>query len=373
MALLAVSQMDISRDRLENTVRRLSSFVTRNTLSPGCSDAADWLIGQFQSIPGIQVEKMVYRLPKGQRVPEETDAVQVVATLPGETADCIIVAGHMDSLVIGAEPSSGRAPGANDDATGVAVTLEMARLLSGRKWRNTIKFVAFSGEEQGLLGSKALAKRAKEEGWRIVAVLNNDTVGSPSEKADKASRQSVRVFSEEYQGLTGLPHQSRELARYVEFCAQGIRGFRVRLVYRKDRFGRGGDHSPFVAEGFNGVRITETYEDFHRQHTVEDIADRIDWNYLRNVAKVNLAALQNLAKAGPPPTEVRYDPKQAYDTVVRWKGRGEFRVYWRDSASPVWQGSLYVGDAHDALIKGVNKDHCIFAVGAEGGIPVVAE
>jgi len=370
---MLVSQMDISKSRLEYTVRQLSSFATRHTLSLACADAAEWLANQFRSIPGLQVEKMVYRLPKGPRVPEETDAVQVVATMPGETKDCIIVGGHIDSLVIGTDPRSGRAPGANDDATGVSVTLEMARLLAGKKWRNTIKFVAFSGEEQGLLGSKALAKRAKDEGWPVIAVLNNDTVGSPSENADKASRQSVRVFSEEYLGPVGMPHQSRELARFIEYCAQRIRGFRVRLVYRKDRFGRAGDHSPFVAEGFNGVRITETYEDFNRQHTVDDVADRIDWNYLRNVARVNLAALQSLAKAGPPPTEVRYDPKQSYDTLLRWKGDGEYRVYWRDSASPVWQGSLFVGKANEAVVKGVNKDHCIFAVGAEGGIPVLAQ
>lgn len=373
LALLLVLQMDINKSRLENTVRQLSSFATRHTLSPACLDAAEWLAGQFRAIPNLRVEKMVYRLPKGPRVPEEVDAVQVVATLPGESEDCIIVGAHMDSLVIGADPKSGRAPGANDDATGVAVVLEMARMLAGKKHRNTVKFVAFTGEEQGLLGSKALAKRARDERWPVIAVINNDTIGSPSEHADKASKQCVRVFSEEYLGPAGEPHQSRELARYIEYCSQSVRGFRVRLVYRKDRFGRGGDHSPFVAEGFSGVRITETYEDFPRQHTVEDVADRVDWNYLRNVAKVNFAVLQKLAEAGPPPTDVRYDPKQSYDTLLRWKGDGEYRVYWRDSASPVWQGSLFVGRANEAVVKGVNKDHCVFAVGAEGGIPVPAQ
>ncbi len=373
LALLLFTNMEVSKSRLESTVRQLSSFSTRNTLSPTCAEAAEWLAGEFRKIPEVQVEKMVHRLPKGSRVPEEMDAVQVVATSLGETKDCIIVGGHLDSLVLGVDPKTGRAPGANDDATGVAIALEMARILAGKKLRNTVKFVAFTGEEQGLLGSKALAKRAKDEKWPIIAVLNNDTVGSTVGHPNKEDRQCIRVFSEEYQGLAGESHQSRELARFIEYCARPIRGSRVKLVYRKDRFGRGGDHSPFVAEGFTAVRFTETYEDFSRQHTGDDLPEKVDWTYVRNVAKVNLAVLLKLVQAGPPPTEVRVDPKQSYDTILRWKGTGVFRVYWRDSASATWQGSMLVDSANEVTVKGINKDHSFFAVGAEGGIPVIAQ
>ncbi|MEQ1936604.1 MAG: M20/M25/M40 family metallo-hydrolase, partial [Fimbriimonadaceae bacterium] len=155
--------------RLRATVEKLASFHTRNTLSPGITEAAEWLAGQYRAIPGVTAEVMTYTIPKGRRVPEDKQVVQVVATIKGETDRIVLVGGHLDSLNLQADAVTGRAPGANDDASGVALALECARVLASTKPRNTIKFVGFSGEEQGLNGSRALSKRAKDEAWKLEA------------------------------------------------------------------------------------------------------------------------------------------------------------------------------------------------------------
>ncbi|MBS1721892.1 MAG: M20/M25/M40 family metallo-hydrolase [Armatimonadetes bacterium] len=357
--------------RLEATVRRLASFQTRNTLSPGLKEACEWLASEYRSIPGLKVEIWEYTLPAGRRVPHEMPAYEVVATLTGKTDRTVLIGGHIDSLNLQADPATGRAPGANDDASGVAVALECARLMAGRSWSQTIKFVAFSGEEQGLLGSTALAKRAKAENWKLEAVLSNDTVGSSSNKAGQKDTKHVRVFSEE-----GTDHNSRELARYIDWEArQTVKGFGVKLVFRRDRFGRGGDHTPFVEQGFSAVRFVETHEEYTRQHTPDDLPEFMDFKHLANVARVNLSALSGLAQAGPAPTEVRVVRDQSHDTSLAWKGDKDtdYMVYWRETTSPVWQGWVNVGKATKARIDKVNKDDHVFAVGAIGGVPSEAK
>ena len=360
------------------TVRHLSTaYPTRNTSTPECRAAAEWVAGEMRKIPGLNVELMIYHVEAGRRVPKALDVVQVVATLPGETARRVMIGGHLDTIQLNQDPMTAAAPGANDDASGVAATMEMARVFAARgKPRNTMVFVAFTGEEQGLFGSTALAARAKSEGWTIDALLSNDTIGGGQGAGGERDKGTVRVYSEEPTGEREGAHAGRELARLIEWETRGkIRGFRPRLVFRRDRFQRGGDHTPFNNAGFTAVRLVESIEDLSRQHTPRDTVEGVDSRYLTNVVRVNEIALASLAMAGAPPTEVAYDPKQALSTTLHWKGEpsGEYVVYWRETSSPVWQGSLRVGHATTATIPNVNKDDHTFAVGAVGGVPVAVE
>lgn len=363
----------VDQARLKATVEKLASWHDRNTNNPSLTEAADWLAGEFKKIPGLQVETMKYGVKKGARIKEDKEVVQVVATLPGEDDRRILVGGHFDTVNMVPRDLDtslvSRAPGANDDGSGTSLTLELARVMATRKWKHTLVFVAFSGEEQGLLGSAALAKRAKDEGWKIDAVLNNDIVGNSGNKLGQKENKLVRIFSEESD-----KHQSRELARYIAYAARAA-DFGVKLVYRRDRFGRGGDHTSFNNEGFTAVRFTEVFEEFSRQHTADDLPTGVDFGYLRRVAQVNLRAAAQLADAGVQPTTVRIDRRQGYDTRITWKSTPgtSYAVYWRDTASSVWQGHRVVGTVSEATIAKLNKDDHVFAVGAVGGIPVEAK
>ncbi len=371
----------VSSQNLRSTVEKLASFHTRNTLSPTMVEAAEWLASEYKKLPRVQVELMKYTLPKGRRVPEDKEVVQVIATLPGKTQRRIIVGGHLDSLNLQVDAVTGRAPGANDDASGTALALELARIMSKHEWEHTLVFVGFTGEEQGLHGARALAKLARDEGWIIDAVLNNDTVGSSSNKLGQKDEKNVRVFSEE-SIVGGLmqpqrpPHQSRELARWIEWVAREyVKDFGVKLVMRRDRFGRGGDHTPFNEQGYNAVRFIEVHEEYSRQHTPDDLPEYMDWNYLANVSRVNLAVIALMANAGEQPDEVQIVRDQSHHTTLTWKSKPgvNYIVYWRDTASAIWQGWREVGETNRVRIDNVNKDDHFFAVGAVGGIPVIAQ
>lgn len=358
---------EIDPRRLRETVEKLASFPTRNTLSPELTKACEWLADEYRKIPGMQVEMMRYILPKGRRVPEEKEVVQVIARLPGEEDRVVLVGGHIDSLNLREDALSGRAPGANDDGSGTALALELARVMSKHKWKHTLVFCAFSGEEQGLHGARALAKRAKAEGWKIEAVFNNDTVGSSGNLNGQKETTRVRLFSEGSEN-----HESRELARWIEWLTRGS-NFSVKLVFRRDRYGRGGDHIPFNDEGYNAVRFIEVHEEYTRQHTEDDLPEHMDFEYLANVARLNLMAMASLANAGEPPTDVRMEMRQGHDTFLTWKATPgvKYIVYWRETTSPIWQNAQHVGETNRVTIEKVNKDDHVFAVGAEGGIPVV--
>jgi len=359
----------VDKNRLRATVEHLASMQTRNTSSAGLKEACDWIAGEFRAIPGLQVEVWSYPVVASRRVPKDTTAYEVIATLPGKTDRTVLVGGHIDSINMtnGADPLTARAPGANDDLSGVALTLELARLMSRDKWNQTLKFVAFSGEEQGLLGSAALAKRAKDEKWALEAVFSNDMVGNSSNKAGQKDDKRVRCFSEE-----GETHESRELARFTEWVVRsGVKGHSVKLVFRKDRFGRGGDHSSFVANGFTAVRLVEVYEEYSRQHTPDDLPGAMDFDYLANNTRVNLCAMASVANAALPPTEVKVVRDQSHDTSLTWKSQPgvKYAVYWRETTSPVWESMKVVGDVDKVKIPLVDKDDHVFAVGAVGGIP----
>ncbi len=365
----------IDPSRLKSTVTTLASFPNRNTNNATLTQAAQVLMAELEKIPGLKVELMRYKIQKSARIPEEKEVVQVVATLPGKTDRRILVGGHFDTINMQGKGIDAGAPGADDDASGVAVTLECARLMATQTWDHTLVFICFSGEEQGLLGSAALAKRAKQENWKIDAFLNNDMVGYSKNAAGMKEEKYVRLYSEEAPSTAVVKHASRDLARFVEFNARGkVPGFGVKLVYRKDRFQRGGDHTPFNNEGFTAVRFVESIEDFNRQHSEKDTIEAVDFGYLANVAKTNLISMETLANAGAPPTGVRFEPKQAHDSVLRWKAEPgvSYVVYWRETHSATWQGSRVVGPVSTATIPKVNKDDHFFAVGAVGGVPVEA-
>lgn len=356
--------------RLRATVERLVEFPTRNTLSPIHREAAAWVAEEYRKLPGMEVELMEYDLPRGGRTPDGGSALQVIARLPGRTDRMIMLGAHLDSLNLRGDPRTVVAPGANDDASGVALCLEVARLLVGRAWNQTLVFVAFTGEEQGLLGARALARRARTEGWAIEAMLNSDTVGSSRNLIGQEDTGRVRVFSEE-----GEDHASRELARFIEWqVRQTMEDFRIKLVFRRDRFGRGGDHTPFVEQGYSGVRFIEVYEEFAHQHTPDDLVEHMDFDYLAQVTRAKLTATVALANAGPSPTQVRIDRRQGHDTTVTWRGEEgiEYVIYWRDTASGIWEAARPVGTVNRVTVERVNKDDHIFAVGAVGGIPVEA-
>jgi hypothetical protein len=362
----------VETKHLRATVEKLASWPTRNTNSVHLPEACEWVADQYRQIPGLQVEVWKYPIVKSRRVPQDKMVEEVIATLPGETDRKIIIGGHIDTINMtpDADPMTAIAPGADDDASGVSVALEAARVLATKKWRHTLVFVAFSGEEQGLLGSTALAKRAKDENWKIDAVLSNDMVSISRNNAGQVDSKRIRVFSEDSD-----VHQSRELARYIEWLTRTSgQPFGIKLVFRKDRFGRGGDHSPFNDEGFTAVRFVEVYEEYAHQHTPNDLVKYVDFRYLTNVAKANIRAMASLAAAEDQPEQVHVVRDQSHDTSLTWHSKPgvKYVVYWRETTSPIWEGWREVGAADKVKIDLVNKDDHQFAVGAEGGIPVPA-
>jgi hypothetical protein len=351
---------------LRRTVERLAEFPTRNSLSPDLRPAVEWLADEYRAIPGMHVEIMEFNLPAGPRVPQETPVCQLIATLPGPSPHLVMQSAHIDSLCLGTDPATGRAPGANDDASGVAVGLEVARYLAASAHRNTLRFVAYCGEEQGLLGSKALAARATAEQWPLLGILNNDMVGSSTNLNGQKEAHALRVYAD-------LP--ARELARYAEWqVRQAMPDFSLRLHYRADRFGRGGDHTPFALAGFPALRFTEVYEEWAHQHTPEDTPENMDFDLLARSAQANEVIMRSLAASGPAPTQVTFDPAASYHTQLSWQAEpGEtYEVYYRLTSAATWEGCLRVGATDHVEIRDLNKDEYLFAVAATGGIPVEA-
>lgn len=354
----------MSPQALKEIVEHLSSFPTRNSLSPYLRPAMEWVADQYRAIPGMEVELMEFILPVGPRVPEPTPVVQVIATLRGERSDLVMQSAHVDSLCLGVNPVDGRAPGANDDASGVAVGICVARSLAHQKPKNSLKFVATCGEEQGLLGAKALAARAKEEHWPILGILNNDMVGSSRNLNNQSEPHALRLYSD-------LP--ARELARYAEWVVrQTSSDFKLKMHLRPDRFGRGGDHTPFANLGFPAVRLTEVHEEWAHQHTSEDTVENMDFEFLARSAEANRVVMDQLSKSGPAPTNVTFDPKAGYHTNLSWQGEPQaYQVFWRETSSATWQGCQRV-TGQGAEMKNLNKDEFIFGVAAEHGVPVEA-
>ena len=339
---------------LHATIAKLVSFGTRHTASETRSDARGigaarrWVSSRFAAISHDCGGCLTIVTPSqsftGARLPQPTEVMDIVAIQRG-TSDperVVLIAGHLDSRVTDIMNATSDAPGANDDASGVAAAIECARVLSKYKFRATIVYAALSGEEQGLYGGKVLADYARANGWRIEADLNNDIIGNSTGEDGVHDNSTVRVFSEgtkatetpkqadtrRYQGGE-IDSPSRNLARYLARIAErDLVNFKVKMVYRTDRFGRGGDQVPILQAGYPAVRVTEAHEHYDRQHQdlrVEngvrygDTIDGVDFDYLAQVTRLNALGLASMAAAPAPPTEVKAEGAVKHDTTISWQ------------------------------------------------------
>ncbi len=401
---------EIEARNIERTIRKLVSFGTRNTLSAqdnpmrGIGAARDWLFSEFQKIAAqsdgrMTVEKQSYlqeaQPPPRGRVPKPTIITNVVATLKGTQPESVnrlyVVSGHYDSMCTSPIDAECDAPGANDDASGTAAVLEMARVMSHYKFDATIIFMTVAGEEQSLLGSTYFAEQAKKNNLDIEGMFTNDIIGSSTSDTGMRDEHTVRVFSE------GVPSSeteeeartrrsvggendsaSRQLARFIkEVGERYVPGMTVRMVYRRDRYLRGGDHMPFVERGYAAVRFTEPNEDYHHQHQNVRIENGVqygdlpqfdDFNYIARVARVNAAALAALALAPASPKNVGLLTKKlTNDTELQWDANHEpdlagYEIVWRETTSAYWTNSLRVGNVTRYVMKGMSKDNYFFGV-----------
>jgi hypothetical protein len=377
----------VSEERLAALVTSLAAFQTRNTMSStelpdrGIGAARQWIMDEMRSYsPRLQVSFDTYVTPARGRIPEETELRNVMAVLPGRSARRVYVSGHYDSVARAEEQlTAGNrfdnpAPGANDDGSGTALTMELARVLSqsGLEFDATLVFIALAGEEQGLVGARLHAQDARENNVRIDAVFNNDIVGNIHGGNGAVDGWTVRVFSD---GPEDSP--SRQLARFIRRTgAIYLPAHNVRLIAREDRFGRGGDHTAFNQLGYAAVRFTESKENYDRQHTVRDTPDGVHAPYLARNARVNLAGVATLAMAPPAPvvTDRGGNPTlgrqpSGYDARLRWEaspGATGYRIFWREAWGPDWQHELHVGDVTEYVLPNVSIDDYHFGVAAIG-------
>jgi hypothetical protein len=399
---------EIDARNIENTIRKLVSFGTRNTLSAqndpnrGIGAARDWLFSEFskvaeQSGGSMTVEKQTFEQPKAARIPTPTMITNIVATLKGTQRESVartyIVSGHYDSMCTSPTDAVCDAPGANDDASGTAAVLEMARVMAKYKFAATIIFMAVAGEEQGLLGSTYAAEQAKTNGLDVEAMFTNDIIGSSLGGNGVRDARTVRVFSEGVpsnekpeeatvrRGVGGENDSaSRQLSRFIKETGERyVSGMRVMMVYRRDRYLRGGDHIPFLERGFAAVRFTEPNEDYRHQHQnlrIEngvqygDLPQYDDFNYIANVARVNAACLASLALAPARPKGVGLiTARLTNDADLKWDANKEpdlagYEIVWRDTTSPVWTNARAVGNVTTYTMKGMSKDNYFFGVRA---------
>ena len=386
----------VSEQRLTALVQKLASYETRNLMSNpdpagrGIGAARQWIFDELKgSSPRLQVSFDTYRVAaQGLRILREVELRNVVAVLPGRSARRIYVSGHYDTVArIGTafdySKGDNPAPGANDDGSGTALTMELARVFgqSGVQFDATLVFVAFAGEEQGLVGAHLHSEKAKAEKAVIDAVFNNDIVGGAAGGTGIVDGETIRVFSE---GPEDSP--SRQLARHIrKTAARYVPGHRVVLVSRYDRFGRGGDHTAFNQRGFTAVRLTEANENYTKQHTVNDTVDGVSFPYLARNARVNVAGVATLAlaPASPGVTTDRGAPMltrdpSGYDARLQWQasaGAAGYRIYMRSGWQNDWETTVAVGSATEYVLPNVSIDDFIFgvsAVGVDGNESLVA-
>jgi hypothetical protein len=399
---------EISPQNIEAIIKKLVSFGTRHTLSDqesetrGIGAARRWIKSEFdryshESGGRLLVTEDEFIQQPTQRVPQAAKLVNVVATLPGtqpEAKDRLyVVSGHYDSCVCTQDmlDATSDAPGASDDASGTAAVMEMARVMSKYAFDATIVFMTVPGEEQGLLGATHWAEEAKKKGLNIAAMFTNDIIGNIHGGNGVRDNRRVRLFSEGVpsaeteaearirQSIGGENDStSRQLARFIKETGERyVSNFEVTLIYRRDRYGRGGDHIPFLQRGYSAVRFTEPNEDFTRQHQkvrtengiqYGDVLEMIDAGYIAQVARVNAVSLAALAMAPASPTGVRFKTtRQEYDTTLTWERNNEpdiagYQIVWRETWQPFWTGSVFVGNLNEFALKRLSKDDYFFAV-----------
>lgn len=405
----AIKQMvdEVSSKNIEAIIRKLVSFKARHTLGDttsktiGVGAARNWIKAEYERYASeshgrMTVQFDTFTQPKGVRIDKPVKLKNILAILKGtdpKDTRVYIVSGHYDSRINDVMDPNGDEPGANDDASGTAVSMEIARVMAKRSFPATIIFMAVVGEEQGLYGSTHVAKRAKAENWNVDAMLNNDIVGNThGMETDLKDNRSVRVFSEGVPTIAAGNEKliaslislggendspSRELARYTKETAERyVDQLDVRLIYRRDRYLRGGDHVPFLQQGFTAVRFTEMNEDFNRQHQnirtengvdYGDLPDFVDFNYVQKVARMNLSVLANLAIAPAEPQNVGVVTSGLTNrTQLKWevpaigKKPTGYYVLMRETTSPYWEKKFYVTDTHADLAY--SKDNYFFGV-----------
>jgi hypothetical protein len=412
---IAAALKQISAAHIQANIEKLVSFGNRVTIGPqdaatiasgrGIGAAREWIKSEFERYSKdcggcLEVKTDSFTEPPGPRIHDPTEITNVYAVLKGSDAAnanrIVLVTGHYDSINSNFFDTNGAAPGANDDGSGTAVSLECARVLSKLKFPASIIFLTVAGEEQGLDGSRHFAQMAKQQGWNVEAVLNNDIVGG--DKNPEQDHSVVRVFSEsipvvasdeelqrvrklgyENDTLEGNDSGSRELARYI-FSVGAVydAALKPMLIFRKDRYLRGGDHYSFNQQGYSAVRFTEYREDYHHQHQnvrtengIEygDLPKFVDFDYVARVARLNAATLASLAAAPSPPANVHLVTKHLEnDSTLTWDASpgglaAAYEILWRATNAPEWEHAQNFGNATQATLK-LSKDNVIFAVRA---------
>ena len=399
---------NISSDSIEADIRKLAGFGTRNTFSATLSDtggigaARRWIKSEFEHISNncdncldVFYQKDFVTTKDGKRIPHDAWVVNVVAIQKGIKYPnrYIIMSGDIDSRASNTMDFKTDAPGANDNASGMAGTMEAARVLSQYEFESSIIYVGLSGEEQGLFGGKGLAEYAKKKEWDIIGVFNNDMIGNIEGVDGVIDNRSFRIFSEPvpaneteqarksrrfYGGeVDGI---SRQLARYVHKTTETyMPEMNPMMIYRLDRFGRGGHHRPFNDLGFAGIRIMEAHENYNRQHQdirtengIEygDVVEGVNFDYAKKLTAVNAINMASLAWAPPAPKNVEIGGIVEPSTKLKWdKVEGDiagYKIYWRDTTAPTWEHSRFVGDVDLFTLEGIVIDNYFFGVAAIG-------
>jgi hypothetical protein len=420
----------ISPQRIERHIQALVGFQTRHTLSDtespthGIGAARRWIHSELEACSRstggrLQVAFDEYVEPAGNRMPRAANIVNVVATLPGTDPlareRLLVVSGHYDSRASDVMDATSAAPGANDDASGVAAVMEMACAMAPHRFDATLVFLAVAGEEQGLLGATHWAGQARRQGWQVEAMITNDIIGSPEGETGERDPHQVRLFADGLSPLLGMVLRAQrnsptgdadaaaqeamrkpleelalaggsedlpthQLGRYLKQMGERyVPGFKVNLIQRRDRYLRGGDHLPFLERGFAAVRFTEPFENFKHQHQdvrtengvrYGDLTEFVDPAYVADVARINAAGLATLALAPAAPRNVRLEAIElGHDSTLRWDANAEpdvagYRIVWRETGAPVWQHQRDVGLVTRATLPGVSKDNVLFGVQA---------
>ena len=400
----------VSEERLKQDVKTLVDFGTRHTLSDtisktrGIGAVRRWIKSEFETISKdcndcleVFYQKNLVKKGENQRIVKDVMVVNVVAIQRGTKYPnrYIIMSGDIDSRVSDPNDFTSDAPGANDNATGMAGAIEAARVLSKYKFESSIIYVGLSGEEQGLFGGQGLAKYAKEHHWDIIGVLNNDMIGNISGVDGVIDNRTFRIFSEPITTSETDPETlakqararrfyggevdgiSRQLARFVYKTTKTyMPEMNPMLVYRLDRFGRGGHHRPFNDAGFAGIRIMEAHENYTQQHqdirtengiAYGDTFEHVNFPYCKKLTAVNAITMASLASAPPSPTEVSIGGIVEASAKLQWnnvEGAKGYKIYWRDTTSPTWDHSRYVEGATEFTLDGIVIDNFFFGVAA---------
>lgn len=395
---------EINSENIKEDIITLSSFGTRHTLSDtlsnsrGIGAARRWIKKEFESISNkcancldVKYQKNYFQAD-GRRLTRNVWINNVMAIQWGEKYPnrFVIMSGDIDSRVSDPNDFKSDSPGSNDNASGMAGTIEAARVLSKYKFDNTIMYVGLSGEEQGLFGGKGMAEHAKENNWEIIGVLNNDMIGNIEGTNGVIDNKSFRIFSEPVPGNESegsrssrrffggeIDGNSRQLARFIHNATKTyIPDLKPNLIYRLDRFGRGGHHRPFNDLGYAGVRIMESNENYNRQHQdirVEngikygDVIEGVDFEYAKKLTQVNAICLALLGWSPPPPSGLRIGGIVEPSTKFRWNRDDNddivgYKIYWRETTSPVWQYEKKINKKHFYVLKDIIIDNYLFGV-----------